>query len=203
VSASRPFRASGAPRILALAHRNEVGEGRQRLGVQEERGAAEDHQRVAGATVARAQRDAGEAQDLQNVQVVVLEGDGEGHGIEVPERRVRLEARERTAGALELRLFGVVGEKRPLAGDVREPVEHPVHALEPEVRHPDVVEVGVHEGDPEGPREGKILQPHLRLAEGPVVLVQATGHEVIGLRPCATGSFHSRRLRTDSAGPGP
>ena len=91
--------------------------------------------------------------------------------------RCRLEAGEGTAGALELRLVGILGQERPLARDVRKPVEHPEDALEAEVRHPDVVEVGVDEGDAEGAGEGKVLEPHLRLAEGPVPFARASGHD--------------------------
>jgi hypothetical protein len=110
------------------------------------------------------------------VQVIVLERDGERDHVEVPKRCVRLEARERTPGALELLPVDVLGEKNPLAGDVAKAVEHPIDALEAEVRHPDVVEVRVDEGHPEGPREGQALEPHLRLVEGPVALVETSGH---------------------------
>ena len=78
---------------LALAHRDQIGEGGERLGVQHHRRAPEDHQRVARAAVLRPERDAGEAQHLQHVEVVVLERDREGDRVEVPQRRPGLEAR--------------------------------------------------------------------------------------------------------------
>ena len=60
---------------LALAHRDQVGEGRQGLGIQEERGAPQDDEGIAGSAVRGPQRDSREAEDLEDVEVVVLEGD--------------------------------------------------------------------------------------------------------------------------------
>ena len=92
-AASRPCRGPSAPRsasiifgtsALALAHGDQVGEGRQRLGVQEHRRAAQEHERDrVGPRSSAAQRDAGEAQHLEHVQVVVLERDREGQHVEV------------------------------------------------------------------------------------------------------------------------
>ena len=89
----------------------------------------------------------------------------------VPESRV-------TRGLPGLELLGVdvVGQEGPLAEDARPGVQHLEDALEPQVRHADVVEVGVDEGDLEGAPAGTSLQPHLRLAEGPVVLAEAAAH---------------------------
>ena len=100
---------------LALAHRDEIGEGRERLGVQEHGGAAQDHERVARAAITRAQRDAGQAQHAQHVQVVVLERDREGDRVELPQRRAALEAHERPAAPLQLGRVLVVRQERPLA----------------------------------------------------------------------------------------
>ena len=149
---------------LALAHRDEVGERRERLRVQEHRRAAQDHQRIARAAVLRAQRDAREPQHLQHVQVVVLEGNRESDRVEVPKRRPGLEAHERAARPLELELVLVVRQERPLADDVGRAVQQPVHRLEPEIRHPDEIEVRPHQRHPERPVPRHVLQEHLRLA---------------------------------------
>ncbi len=194
---------------LALAHRDEVGEGSERLRVQEHRGPAEDHDGVARPAVLRPQRDAGEAQHLQHVQVVVLERDREGDRVELPQRRPGLEARERAAGPLELGLVLVVGQEGALADDVRGPVEQPVDGLEPQVRHPDEVEVGPDERHPERARAGHVLEEHLRLAKGPVPFLEPSGQAPIvyglvqindrsgapGHRPQAPGRPPIRRRR--------
>ena len=113
---------------LALAHRDHVGEGRERLRVQEHRGAAQDDDRIARSAVPRAQRNAGQAQHLQDVEVVVLERDRERDHVELAQRRAGLEAREVLSAALEVGRVLVVRQERALADDVRRVVEQPVDA---------------------------------------------------------------------------
>ena len=57
----------------------------------------------------------GEPQHLEDVEVVVLEGDREGEDVEVAQRRARLEAHEGLPAALEVLLVHVVGQEGALA----------------------------------------------------------------------------------------
>ena len=138
-----------------------------------------------GPAVPGTERDAGQAEDLEDVEVVVLEGDREGHRVEIPERRVGLEAREGPAGALELGLLGVVRQEGPLAGHVGHPAEHPVDALEAQVRHPDEVQVRVHDGHPPRARERHAPRGTPRPREGTGAVRSVDGTWCSNLRPRA------------------
>ena len=105
---------------LALAHRDEVGEGRQRLRVQEHGRAAEDHEGIARAAVRRAQRDPGQA--------AASSGRGGSRSRRRRRRRGRgtgrsgvaaLDGGERVPRALQVLAVHVVGEEGPLAQHVR------------------------------------------------------------------------------------
>jgi hypothetical protein len=150
---------------LPLAHGHHVREGRQRLGVEEERRPSHDDQRIARPALGRPQRDAGQAEHVEDVQVVVLERHREGHHVELAQRGAAVQAGERRAGALELGAVHVVGEERALADDVRLRVQELVDTLEAEVGHPHEVEVRPAQRDPERapPVEGG--EGHLRLKE--------------------------------------
>jgi hypothetical protein len=82
-------------------------------------------------------------EDVDDVQVVGLERDRERQELEVAERPPRLE-RHHLAAALI-----AIEKKRPLAAHPRMAREDLEHRLEPEIRHPDGVGVGVDEADVE------------------------------------------------------
>ena len=162
---------------LALAHRDQVREGRQRLRVQEDGGPAQDDHGIAGPAVRGPQRDAGQAQHAQDVDVVVLEGDRERHHVEAGagESRVSTVARGcpvRSSSSASTSSGRKARSQR--TSGVR--VQHLVDAVEAEVRHPDVVEVRVAERDAEGPlgRDGR--ERHLGLEVLPVSLLERACH---------------------------
>ncbi len=98
---------------------------------------------IARIALLRSHRNAGEAQQRQNIRVVPLERDREGHDVELTHRRLRLERHDlRARGEHALQLFSRRQEE-PLADDVGLIVEEAINGLEAEVGHPD--EVGVRE----------------------------------------------------------
>ena len=134
---------------LALAGGNHVGEGRQRLGIHERHGAADDDQRVPRAPRDGPRRQAGQPQHRDDVGVVPLEGDRERQDVEIRDGRLRLERQQRRA-ALELRAqFLLRRQEDALADDIIQVVEQPVDRLEPQAGHADPVRIWKRERDAE------------------------------------------------------
>ena len=153
---------------LALADRDHVREWGQGLRVQEGGGAADEDERVAPSAILGTERNPGHPQHLDDVEVVVLEGNREGDHVEVAKRRARLEARERPDGA-SLLFFG---EEGALAHDLRKGVEVRVDALEAEIRHSDVIEIRIGKDDPQ--RTVGLARPQVDLG------VEPGGPKVVG-----------------------
>src|SRR5919205_104825 len=132
---------------LALAdgdHVRELGDG---LGVEEGGGAAHQDERVVVRAVTCPDGNARELEHARHVEEVGLEGDGEGHDVEVAHGRLRLQGEERRVRALVLAQLRVVGQEDALARDLGHAVEQLVDRLEAEVRHPDRVHARVAERD--------------------------------------------------------
>ena len=92
----------------------------------------------------------GEPENGGEVQVIALEGDGEGDQIEAGERALRFQGEERPAGALQLVELVTLRQEGPVTDHLGVRVHHGVDRLEPEVAHGRVVAVGVHQaaGEP-------------------------------------------------------
>src|SRR6202162_1522159 len=120
---------------LPVPQREDVRESRQRRGIHASYVAADQDQRMTLAALRPPRRDPRGPKRLDDVDDVHLPGKGIGEQTEIGERCPRLE------GDCELSIF----IEEPLAHEVRHPVEEPVHPLEPEIGHPDLV--GVREPD--------------------------------------------------------
>ena len=116
--------------------------------------------------------------------------------------RSRFQRREGRARALEGRLRHVAGQEGPFAHHVGGVVEQSVDALEPEVRHPDEIEIGVDHRHPEG--SGVLLRPKGDLGAAQVArVVGGCGHwlatqQFSGKDAIARGVSSGRRSRAAS-----
>ena len=126
--------------LLPLADEDGVEEGGHRLGVDLHGDAAGHHQGVALVAIGGPQREAGPIQELEQVDEVVLEGEREGHHVELAERRARLHRARRAA---------VLRQEHPLAAGGVVVVEEPVDGVEAEVGHRHPLGVRVAQGHPE------------------------------------------------------
>ena len=95
-----------------------------------------------------------QVEDADEVDLIGLEGDGEGEHVELPHRGAALERDELPPAATVVLELLVVREEDALADDVRQVVPELVDALEADVRHPDVVSVRIGERDPEASPRG-------------------------------------------------
>ena len=137
----------GGDQRFALSGRDHVGKRRERLGIDERHRPADDDQRVASVALDRASRNAGEAQEGENVHVVPFEGDRKREHIEVDNRGLRLQRDERRPGSEKSRELLFWRQEDPLAHDVVVRVEQPVDRLETQIRHTDPVRVRERESD--------------------------------------------------------
>ncbi len=135
--------------LLAVAEEERVDELRQGLRV-EGRRASGDDERIAVRPVARAARDPAQVEDGQDVRVVELVEKREPEHVEPGKGDAALERRERQVPAPQLGL-----EVRPRGEDafresVGPGVDHVIKDLLAEIRHPDLIDVGERQPDPEG-----------------------------------------------------
>ena len=131
---------------LALAQEEGVHKRRQGLGVEESGHAAGQHQGVAGAALRGQQGNPGALQDLQDVRVVGLKGDGKGHRGEILQRPLGLQAQDGGAGApVFLPILGT-GEKSPFAVQAGGVIEQPVDGLEAQIPHGHRVNLRIDQG---------------------------------------------------------
>ena len=135
--------AAGAPGREALLERTEDVAG------EDERGA--------GSACVPAQRHAGEREDVQDVQVVGLEGDGEGDDVEVAHGTLALQRaqRARPSRARSVR------QERAIDGDVWVVRQDPQDRLEAQVAHADRIGVGIDQAHREGPSRAGREEPAL------------------------------------------
>ena len=101
--------------LLRLADEEEIDELGERLRVEKDGGAARQHERRGLPARLASQRQPGECEDIEHVQVVGLERDREREDVEVAERPVAL---ERAQGPRPPRARAV-GQERALDGDPR------------------------------------------------------------------------------------
>ena len=149
-------------RLLRLADEEGVDEGGQRLGVRGRRAAGDDQRRPVVA-VRRAQRDPRQVQDGQHVGVGQLVLQREADHVELAHRRRRLQRHQRQPARAQLGLAVEPGREHALAGEPVGLVEDAVQDLRPQVRHPDLVDVGEGQADPGGHRR-RVLARLLVLA---------------------------------------
>src|SRR5438034_3893565 len=130
-----------AQHLLRLADQEEIDELGQRLGIEKRGRTPRDDERRVRAALPTAERDTGQTEAVEDVQVVALEGDRERHHVEVADGAVLLEGsqRARPRGAV------AVGQEGAVAGDARILGQEPEHGLEAEVRHRDRIRVRVDE----------------------------------------------------------
>ena len=108
-----------AHHLLALAHRDQVHEGRHRLGVGERADAAHQDHGMPGAAVGRARGNSGHLQQADHVDVVALVGHREADQVEFAEGPERLERERRGLRAQLLVQVLRVGKEHALADHVR------------------------------------------------------------------------------------
>jgi hypothetical protein len=150
---------------LPFAEEEEVEEVGEGFGVQRDRDAARDDQRIRLSPVRGQKGDSRHLQHLQDLRIVVLEGEGEGDDVEVGEGPLRFDADQRV-GAIPGGVAAGIGEEDPFAQAVGVGVDQRIDGLEAEVGHPGPVEVRIGEADRQG------LSPHL---PGPPLF---TGEEI-------------------------
>ncbi len=92
------------------------------------------------------ERQVAKLENCRQVQVIVFEGEGEGHQVEPGEGALGFDRHQRKTGAAVFVEVFRVGEEKPLAEGVVAAVEHPVDGLQAEVAHPLVVGVRVNQG---------------------------------------------------------
>ena len=133
---------------LGLADEHGVHEGGDRFGVEGAGDPARDHQRVVGAALLGAQRDARRVQHGEKVLVVAFEGDRERQDVGRGHPTARLEGGQAAGRGVGLR------QENPFADDVLKRVEQTVDRLQAQVGHADRVPVGVGQGDARPPAPG-------------------------------------------------
>ncbi len=84
---------------------------------------------------------------FENVDVILLKGHGKGEDVEVFHRTLALETEELRPGLFVLLLIVVVGQEDALAERIGPAVQDGVNLVHPEVRHSDVVRIGIGESD--------------------------------------------------------
>ena len=92
------------------------------------------------------QRDMGQLQNFQDVEIIRFKGQGEGHGGKVGEGPLGLQGKQGRPGAPVFLELGFVRQKKPFTGKLRMGIEQVVDGLKPEVAHAHVVFVGVDQG---------------------------------------------------------
>jgi hypothetical protein len=103
-------------------------------------------ERVVSPPVLFVYADPGKAEHLQDVQVVVLEGNGESENVEFPDRTPALEREELRSRPFVFRDIVLIGQENPLAGGVAASVQDGIDLVHAEVRHAHMVGVGVGQG---------------------------------------------------------
>ena len=94
----------------------------------------------------RVDRNAGEPQEREDVDVVPLERHGKREHVEVAHRRLRLKRDQRRPARDQFGQLLLRRQEHALAHHVVLRVEEAVDGLEAEIRHPDPVSVGKREG---------------------------------------------------------
>ena len=158
-----------AQHLLRLADQEEIDELGQRLGIEKRRRPPCDDQRRARAALPTPERNTGQTETVEDVQVIALERDRERHHVEVADGAVLLEGPQRTRprGAL------AVGQEGPVTGDARILGQEPEHGLEAEVRHPDRIRVRVDQTHRQRTARARSEEPALRGQAGETAVVQS------------------------------
>ena len=128
---------------LRFAGGDDVRKRRERLGIDERHGAADDDERIARVPLGGARLHAREPQHRHDVGVVPLERDREREDVEIVNGRLGLDRDERLAPREQGGQILLGRQEHALADDALVGVEQPVDGLQAEVGHPD--EVGVRE----------------------------------------------------------
>jgi hypothetical protein len=144
--------------LFAVADEDQVHEIRQRLHVEHDR-AAHDHERIVLGPGGRAERDAGQVEHLQHVGEGHLVLQREPHHVEVAERCLRLQRRQRPpvppkgVGHVRPRAEDALGRRVVAGVDVRD------QDAVPQMGHADLVHVRETEG--EGQLDVAVVLDHL------------------------------------------
>ena len=134
--------------LLALANQKQIDEIGDRFGIEKNGGAAGDDQRkIAARTVGAACRNAGHAQNAQDVEIIGLEGNRKREDVEIGERTAALERDEALGAVAEGVALVGVGQECAICGDRRIGFEDVEHGLEAEVGHREPVGVGIDDAD--------------------------------------------------------
>ena len=89
----------------------------------------------------------GPRQEVQDIRVVSLKGDGEGHRGKIRQGPLGLEGEDGGAGAAVLVCLLGGGQKGPFADESRVGVEQVVDGLKAQVAHGHRVDLGIDQGD--------------------------------------------------------
>ncbi len=117
-------------------------------------GPTPDDQRMVRGAIGRPHRKAAQIQHVQDVGIGQLVRQSETDDIELAERSPRFEARKRHPACPELLLHVGPRREHPLGHEIRMAVQHVVQDMQAEVRHPDLISVGIgqHEARASGTR---------------------------------------------------
>jgi len=134
---------------LDLTDQKSVKEVRQGLGVQRSAGSAGDHHGIAAAALGRCHGDAAQVEHGDRIGVVQFVAEREGDHIELAQRGLRFQRRERAPRPREHPLLAGIWPEGPLADDVETVIEQTIDGMHAEIGHADMIGVGIDQGDPE------------------------------------------------------
>ena len=151
-------------RVFAFAQENGVEEVADRLGVQNA-GAAGDDEGIGLGSLRRREPEAAQIEHVEQVRVGQLVAQAYPENVEVAQCPAGLQAPERQSGGSQLVLEVDVGREATLCQPVGPVVEHLVQDPQPQVAHPDLVQVGIGEAPLQGDG-GPILPDRVPLTAG-------------------------------------
>ncbi len=137
--------------VLRFADERAIHEPRERKRIRGDRSSGDDD-RIARGPGTRFDGDAAQIQDRQHVGEGHLVAQREPDEVHLREGRAALQREQREARAAQLPLEVRVRREDPLADDAVERVDAIVEDVDREIRHPDLVQIGIRNRDAEQPR---------------------------------------------------
>ncbi len=135
--------------LFAFAGGDDIGEHRERFGIDERDGAAYHDEWIPLRAIGRANRYTSQTQHRQNIRVIPFEGDGERDHVKIAHQRLRFERDQRHLRCELLFQLLLWRKKNPLAHNVVLRVEQLIDGLKTQVRHSHVVRVWKGQGHTE------------------------------------------------------
>ena len=132
--------------FLALADNKGVSHSSQRLGIKGGTGTADNHQRLALIALRRPQADIAQIQHRQQIIIVHFKGQHDEDNVKICQRTLVFQAQQRCFAFDMLLLQSFIRQKEALAGTVAALVNHLIQNVHPQVRHAQMVDIGVNKG---------------------------------------------------------